>query len=38
MLQSGKSKANAVKQLRSVQGTDGAPEVARAYIAIGTGQ
>jgi hypothetical protein len=38
MLQSGKSRANAVKQLRSVQGTDGAPDVARAYIAIGTGQ
>jgi tetratricopeptide (TPR) repeat protein len=38
MLQSGKAKAAAVKQLRSVQGTDGAPDVARAYIAIGTGQ
>jgi tetratricopeptide (TPR) repeat protein len=38
MLQSGKGKAGAVKQLRTVQGTDGAPEVARAYIAIGTGQ
>jgi len=38
MLQSGKARANAVKQLRTVQGTDGAPDVARAYIAIGTGQ
>ena len=38
MLQSGKAKASAVKQLRTVQGTDGAPDVARAYIAIGTGQ
>ncbi len=38
MLQSGKAKAAAVKQLRSVQGADGAPDVARAYIAIGTGQ
>jgi hypothetical protein len=38
MLQSGKGKAAAVKQLRTVQGTDGGPEVARAYIAIGTGQ
>ncbi len=38
MLQSGKNKAAAVKQLRTVQGTDGAPDVARAYIAIGTGQ
>ena len=38
MLQSGKAKAAAVKQLRTVQGTDGAPDVARAYIAIGTGQ
>jgi len=35
MLQSGKGKAAAVKQLRSVQGTDGAPDVARAYIALG---
>jgi hypothetical protein len=38
MLQSGKNKAAAVKQLRSVQGADGAPDVARLYIAIGTGQ
>ncbi len=38
MLQSGKAKAKAVQQLRSVQGTDGAPDVARLYIAIGTGQ
>ena len=38
MLQSGKGKAAAVKQLRTVQGTDGAPDVARAYIALGTGQ
>jgi hypothetical protein len=38
MLQSGKGKAAAVKQLRTVQGTDGAPEVARLYIALGTGQ
>ena len=38
MLQSGKNKSKAVQQLRSVQGTDGAPDVARLYIAIGTGQ
>ena len=38
MMQSGRGKAAAVKQLRSVQGTDGAPEVARLYIALGTGQ
>ena len=38
MLQAGKGKAAAVKQLRTVQGTDGAPDVARAYIAIGAGQ
>jgi tetratricopeptide (TPR) repeat protein len=38
MLQSGKARSKAVQQLRTVQGTDGAPEVARAYIAIGTGQ
>jgi hypothetical protein len=38
MLQSGKAKSKAVQQLRTVQGTDGAPDVARAYIAIGTGQ
>ena len=35
-LQSGKAKAAGIKQLRSVQGTDGAPEVARLYIALGT--
>ena len=38
MLQSGKGKPAAVKQLRSVQGTDGAPDVARAYIALGAAQ
>ena len=38
MLQSGKGKATAVKQLRTVQGTDGAPEVARVYIALGAAQ
>ncbi len=38
MLQSGKNKPAAIKQLRSVQGTDGAPDVARLYIALGTGQ
>ena len=38
MLQAGKGKAAAVKQLRTVQGTDGAPDVARAYIALGVGQ
>ena len=38
MLQSGKGKSGAVKQLRTVQGTDGGPDVARAYIAIGAGQ
>jgi hypothetical protein len=38
MLQSGKAKSKAVQQLRTVQGADGAPDVARAYIAIGTGQ
>ena len=38
MLQSGKSRAKAVQTLRSVQGADGAPEVPRAYIALGTGQ
>ena len=38
MLQSGKGKAAAIKQLRTVQGTDGAPEVARLYIALGAGQ
>jgi tetratricopeptide (TPR) repeat protein len=35
MLQSGKAKAAASKQLRTVQGTDGAPEVARLYVALG---
>ena len=35
MLQSGKGKAKAVQQLRTVQGTDGAPDVARLYIALG---
>ncbi len=34
-LQSGKAKAAGIKTLRSVQGTDGAPEVARLYIALG---
>jgi len=34
-LQSGKNKAAAVKTLRTVQGTDGAPEVARLYVALG---
>lgn len=38
MLQSGKNRSKAVQQLRSVQGTDGAPDVARLYISIGTGQ
>jgi hypothetical protein len=38
MLQSGKAKAKAVQVLHSVQGTDGAPDIARLYIAIGTGQ
>jgi hypothetical protein len=38
MLQSGKGKPAAVKQLRSVQGTDGAPDIARLYIALGAGQ
>jgi tetratricopeptide (TPR) repeat protein len=38
MLQSGKSRAAAVKQLRSVQGTDGAPDVARLYISISSAQ
>jgi hypothetical protein len=35
MLQAGKAKAKAVTQLRSVKGTDGAPDVARLYIALG---
>ena len=38
LLQSGKNRNKAVQMLRSVQGTDGAPDVARAYIALGTGQ
>ena len=38
MLQSGKNKSKAVQQLRSVQGTDGAPDVARLYISLGAGQ
>ncbi|MEP6505365.1 MAG: hypothetical protein ABJD97_18670 [Betaproteobacteria bacterium] len=38
MLQSGKNKAAAVKQLRTVQGTDGAPDVARLYASLGAGQ
>ena len=38
MLQSGKNKAKAVQTLRSVQGTDGAPEVARLYIATSSMQ
>jgi tetratricopeptide (TPR) repeat protein len=35
MLQAGKGKPAAVKQLRTVQGTDGAPDVARLYISLG---
>jgi len=35
-LQSGKAKAAAVKTLRSVQGTDGASDIARLYIALGS--
>ena len=35
MLQSGKNKTKAVAQLRTVKGTDGTPEVARLYIALG---
>ena len=38
MLQSGKNKTKAVQALRSVQGTDGAPEVARLYIATSSMQ
>ena len=38
LLQSGKTHAKGVQMLRTVQGTDGAPDVARAYIAVGTGQ
>ena len=35
MLQSGKGKSKAVQVLRTVQGTDGAPDVARLYISLG---
>ena len=38
MLQSGKARPKAVQQLRSVQGSDGAPDLARLYIALGAGQ
>jgi len=38
MLQSGKNKAAATKALRAVQGTDGAPEVARLYLATSSMQ
>ncbi len=39
LLQSGpKNHAKAVQTLRSVQGTDGGPDVARLYIAVGAGQ
>jgi hypothetical protein len=38
MLQSGKNKAKAVQMLRSVQGSDGAPDIARLYISLGAGQ
>ena len=38
MLQSGKNKAKGVQTLRSVQGADGAPEVARLYIATSSMQ
>lgn len=34
-LESGKGKAAAAKTLRTVQGTDGGPEVARLYLALG---
>jgi hypothetical protein len=34
-LQSGKAKAAGIKTLRTVQGTDGAPDVARLYISLG---
>jgi tetratricopeptide (TPR) repeat protein len=37
MLQSGKNRQKAVQVLRSVQGSDGAPEIARLYIALGAG-
>jgi hypothetical protein len=36
-LQSGKGKAGGIRTLRSVQGTDGAPDVARLYIVLGAG-
>jgi len=35
LLQSGKGKAAAAKTLRTVQGSDGAPEIARLYVALG---
>jgi len=35
LLQSGKGKSAAAKTLRTVQGTDGAPEIARLYVALG---
>jgi tetratricopeptide (TPR) repeat protein len=38
MLQSGKNKAKAVQMLHSVQGSDGAPDIARLYISLGAGQ
>jgi len=38
MLQSGKARPKAIQQLRSVQGSDGAPDIARLYIALGAGQ
>ena len=38
MLQSGKAKDKAVQQLRTVQGTDGAAEIARLYAVVGTAQ
>ena len=34
MMQSGKMNQKAVAQLRTVQGTDGAPEIARLYSVI----
>jgi tetratricopeptide (TPR) repeat protein len=38
MLQAGKGKAKAVQVLRTVQGADGAPDVARLYISLGAPQ
>jgi hypothetical protein len=38
MLQSGKNKPAATKALRAIQGTDGAPEVARLYLAVSSMQ